>query len=144
MSDRCNRCNREVDKIVSVGDAECSAQTTNLIGVPYPQYEFLCPSCAAELLGISRDDLLEKESIANEIAELISHIEAQKDLMMAVATGGPRIQEKNAEYREKRREIQSALAKFGLEDPNPYNDLWVCTVNGAVGICQLINRGESM
>jgi hypothetical protein len=124
MSDKCDRCNREVDKVVPVGDAEYSAQVTELVGVPYPQYRYLCPSCTAQLLGITKNDLLGNESGADEMAGLISHIEAQKDLMIAVATGGPRIQHKNAEYREKREVIQAVLAKIGLEDPNPHSDLW--------------------
>jgi hypothetical protein len=38
-------------------------------------------------------------------AELINAIEAQRALMIAVATGGPRIQEVNVEYTHRRIEI---------------------------------------
>jgi len=124
MSGRCDRCNLDVDKIVPVGDAEYSAQVTDLVGVPYPQYQYLCPSCAAQLLGISAGDMYNRKRCPDETAELISHIEGQKDLMIAVATGGPRIQEKNAQYRDTRATIRTALAKLGLDDPNPHNDLW--------------------
>lgn len=44
--------------------------------------------------------------------------------MIAVATGGPRIDSVNSEYRERRQRIQAGLANFGLQDPNPYADLW--------------------
>jgi len=56
--------------------------------------------------------------------ELEALIEAQKDLMIAVATGGPRIQEKNDEYRERRRLIAEKLTEFGKGDPNTFEDLW--------------------
>src|ERR1051325_3627942 len=57
-------------------------------------------------------------------AELISEIEAQRGLMIAVATGGPRIQEVNEQYAERRRRIAEELHRRGLVDPNPHADLW--------------------
>jgi acetyl-CoA carboxylase beta subunit len=57
-------------------------------------------------------------------AELINAIEAQRALMIAVATGGPRIQEVNAQYIQRRSEIADELQRRGLEDPNPHGDLW--------------------
>lgn len=51
-------------------------------------------------------------------------LEAQRALLIAVATGGPRINDVNAEYVERRSHISSALAKLGLRDPIPYPDLW--------------------
>lgn len=56
--------------------------------------------------------------------ELITAIEAQRALMIAVATGGPRIQEVNVEYTHRRAEIGDELQRRGLEDPNPHGDLW--------------------
>ncbi len=56
--------------------------------------------------------------------ELIIEIEAQRALMVAVATGGPRIQEVDPEYRRRRIKIQKALSERGLEDPDPHTDLW--------------------
>jgi hypothetical protein len=55
---------------------------------------------------------------------LIEQLEAQRSLMVAVATGGPRIQDVNDEYRERRSRIQQALNERRLEDSNPYHDLW--------------------
>lgn len=57
-------------------------------------------------------------------AELINAIEAQRALMVAVATGGPRIQEVNGQYIQRRAEIADELQRRGLEDPNPHGDLW--------------------
>lgn len=57
-------------------------------------------------------------------SELIRELELQRELLIAVATGGPRIDSVNEEFRERRDRIASALAERGLNDPNPYSDLW--------------------
>jgi hypothetical protein len=44
--------------------------------------------------------------------------------MVAVATGGPRIQEVNPQYTSRRDRIAAELRRRGLEDPNPHGDLW--------------------
>lgn len=56
--------------------------------------------------------------------ELITEIEAQIGVMIAVATGGPRIEAKNLEYMGRRDLIRDGLAARELSDPNPYADLW--------------------
>jgi hypothetical protein len=56
--------------------------------------------------------------------QLIEMIEAQRALMIAVATAGPRIQQVDTEYRARRLAIVQALRSRGLQDPNPYEDLW--------------------
>jgi hypothetical protein len=56
--------------------------------------------------------------------ELVEEIEAQRSLMITVATGGPLIKTVNQEYIERQVRIQSALKERGLRDPNPYSDLW--------------------
>lgn len=56
--------------------------------------------------------------------ELLREVEAQRALMMAVATGGPRIQEVNAQYVERRDRIARELRARNLQDPNPHGDLW--------------------
>ena len=57
--------------------------------------------------------------------ELIIEIEAQRSLMIAVATGGPRIQEVNGQYVARRQRIAEELQRRHLQDPNPHGDLWV-------------------
>jgi len=59
-----------------------------------------------------------------EKTELERLIEAQIDLMIAVSTGGPRIQTKNNEYRQRRELIREKLQAIGKTDPNPFEDLW--------------------
>lgn len=59
-----------------------------------------------------------------EKTELERWVGAQIDLMIAVATGGPRIQTKNDEYKEQRELIRNRLLSLGMRDPNPFDDLW--------------------
>ncbi|MBF0354973.1 MAG: hypothetical protein HQL43_07045 [Alphaproteobacteria bacterium] len=56
--------------------------------------------------------------------ELIAEIEAQKSLMIAVATGGPRIQDVNQQYADRRERISEELRIRCIEDVNPHGDLW--------------------
>lgn len=124
MAHICKRCHRTVEKIIPVGNAENSAQFTELIGIPFPQYDYLCPSCVIETLNIEINDISKSSSNVSEINQLISDIHSQKEIMIAVSTGGPRIQQKNSEYQERRVKIREGLANFCLRDPNPYSDLW--------------------
>ncbi|HOO50848.1 MAG TPA: hypothetical protein PLK94_06125 [Alphaproteobacteria bacterium] len=59
-----------------------------------------------------------------EKSEIEQLIDAQKDLMISVATGGPRIQNKNDEYKQRRIQIKEKLRAIGKKDPNPFEDLW--------------------
>ena len=59
-----------------------------------------------------------------ELKELIQKIEGQKGLMTAVATGGPKIKDVNGQYQQIRFEILTKMQDLGIEDPNPYPDLW--------------------
>jgi hypothetical protein len=56
--------------------------------------------------------------------ELLAEVEAQQNLMSAVATGGPRIDDVNREYMERRERIADELRRRDIPDPNPYGDLW--------------------
>jgi uncharacterized protein YnzC (UPF0291/DUF896 family) len=64
-----------------------------------------------------------REDITGE-PELLQEITTQRSLMIAVSTGGPRIQEKNQEYQERRSRIRTYIFKQNMDDPNPYPDLW--------------------
>ncbi|MBD1849559.1 hypothetical protein [Leptolyngbya sp. FACHB-711] len=59
-----------------------------------------------------------------EIKDLLQNINQQKAVMINVATGGSRIQEVNEEYKERRISVMSKLQTMGLQDPNPFSDLW--------------------
>lgn len=56
--------------------------------------------------------------------DLIEDLEAQKSLMVAVSTGGPRIKDVNGQYEERRLRIRESLIAMDIEDPNPHADLW--------------------
>jgi len=71
---------------------------------------------SARLLLVNRNEF--------EKTVLVRFIEAQIDLMISVATGGPRIQAKNVEYKERREDIRGRLQSLGRDDPNPFADLW--------------------
>lgn len=51
-------------------------------------------------------------------------IEELKNMMIAVATGGPKIQQINNEYTMKYQELADLLVMEGFENPNPHSDLW--------------------
>jgi hypothetical protein len=59
-----------------------------------------------------------------EMNELIQTVEAQKALMISVATGGPRIKDVAREYEDRRLQIKENLAALSIGDPNPYPNLW--------------------
>lgn len=56
--------------------------------------------------------------------ELIEEIEAQRSLMIAVATGDyARIRSENEDYKARRQRIREELVRCHLPDPNPFYDL---------------------
>ena len=59
-----------------------------------------------------------------DIKDLLQNINQQKAVMIDVATGGSRIQEVNEEYKERRTSVMSKIQMMGLQDPNPFSDLW--------------------
>ena len=56
--------------------------------------------------------------------ELIDLVEAQKALLIAVSTGGPRIDSVNQQFKERQIRIMELLSSVSLTDPNPFIDLW--------------------
>lgn len=50
-----------------------------------------------------------------DIKFLLQEIELQKSLMIAVATGGPRIQDVNHEYVHRRLKIKEQLENIGID-----------------------------
>jgi len=70
---------------------------------------------------------LDPNSLDDEVGEhikLLLEIEAQKNLMISVATGGPRINSVNDDYRERDHRIEEDLRVLNFRNPNPYGDLW--------------------
>jgi hypothetical protein len=69
--------------------------------------------------------MVQEEHPRSLVEQLRPLVDLERDLMTAVATGGPRIDFVNHEYVQRREQIRELLEKLGLEDPNPYPDLWV-------------------
>lgn len=69
MSYACSRCGKTVEKLVPIDDAhrsaEDSADWSGLIGVPWPEVytDYVCITCAREILGISDEDLVREERL---------------------------------------------------------------------------------
>lgn len=57
-------------------------------------------------------------------AELIQAIEQLRNTMIAVATGGPRINEINDEFQRNYAVVAAALIRRGIENTLPYGNLW--------------------
>jgi len=56
--------------------------------------------------------------------ELVDEIQQQLAVMIDVATGQAQISDVNDAYKSRSLRIRSALADRGINDPNPYLDLW--------------------
>ena len=55
---------------------------------------------------------------------LIQELDKLQDILVAVSTGGPRIKEKNPEYREGYARLTEQLKALGIHNPIPHADLW--------------------
>ena len=55
------------------------------------------------------------------VIQLVEHI---KTVMISVSTGGPRIQEVNPYYIEAYKTLDQYFSVLGLDNPNPFKDLW--------------------
>ena len=131
----------ELDESTQYGSYLFSALTTARVHAPVEEYERLRNLWHDEneifrvLLEIQppRDHSIEINNLEFVVdtstpndtqKKLISELEAQRSLMIAVATGGPRIQTVNAEYQQRRARINEMLDHLEIPDPNPFADLW--------------------
>ena len=57
--------------------------------------------------------------------ELITALRTLRDMMISVSTGGPRIDDVNAEFQEIYEEVDAALRRRNIANTIPYDDLWV-------------------
>lgn len=70
---------------------------------------------------------LDQSSLKDELYDadaLIRQLDRLRNTMIAVSTGGPRINEVNAEYKEGYASLTERLETRGLQNPIPYTDLW--------------------
>jgi DNA-directed RNA polymerase subunit RPC12/RpoP len=57
----CDRCHRTVERLISLADAERTADATLFAESQRPQYDYLCITCVREVLQISDEDLIREE-----------------------------------------------------------------------------------
>ncbi len=67
---------------------------------------------------------LHQSTVAEPAVDVLSTLHRMRDMMVAVSTGGPRIDDLNAEYREMYARAEKALHDRGLTHLNPFPDLW--------------------
>ena len=71
MAYNCARCGKTVSKLVPIDDAYRSSQYTELTGIPYPYTDYVCITCAREIIGISDRDLVQEERLTNIETEFL-------------------------------------------------------------------------
>jgi DNA-directed RNA polymerase subunit RPC12/RpoP len=74
MAYKCARCGKTVPKLVPIDDAYRSSQYTELIGIPYPCTDYVCITCAREVIGISDRDLVQEERVTNIETEFLLNL----------------------------------------------------------------------
>jgi uncharacterized protein (TIGR02391 family) len=84
---------------------------------------------------------------ANGLEQLLRDVEQLKRVLIAVSTGGPRIQEKEAEYGALYRDIALAIerlqgAGLGLKNPNPFRTLWDWYAHYSANLPQYVHRRQ--
>ena len=60
----------------------------------------------------------------DDIEDLLQQLDRLRNIMIAVSTGGPRINEVNRDYIEDYAHLTEQLEAVGLRNPMPYTDLW--------------------
>lgn len=55
---------------------------------------------------------------------LLAELVVERNILISVATGGPRINDVDDYYRARRGRIGEALTRLGIADPNPFPSLW--------------------
>ncbi len=60
----------------------------------------------------------------DDIEDLLQQLDRLRSIMIAVSTGGPRINDVNTDYKEDYFQLTKQLMARGLQNPVPYSDLW--------------------
>lgn len=70
------------------------------------------------------DEAADNDGDARSVQGVLDLLNNQAGLLTSVSTGGPRIQEVNSTYVNRRRKLNAALKARGIAPPFPYGDLW--------------------
>lgn len=65
-----------------------------------------------------------RQNETNPTIDVLDVLQRMRDIMIAVSTGGPRIDDLNTEYRELYTQADEVLRAHGLKHTNPFPDLW--------------------
>ena len=78
-----------------------------------------------EITGVTyRLDPDSLEYSPDDTEDLLLQLDRLRNIMIAVSTGGPRINEVNAEYKRHYSQLTEQLEERGIQNPVPYPDLW--------------------
>lgn len=76
----------------------------------------------ATLKAVWEDPFEEDEEATVE--SLVDLVDAQRSLLISVATGGPRIEEVESTYKKRHRRLKAGLDRHGVAAPFKWNSLW--------------------
>lgn len=74
---------------------------------------------------VYRLDTYSRRPSPPDTEQIIGQVERLRDILISVATGGPRIDSVNDEYRQTYLSVNKQLNNLGLRNPIPYTDLWL-------------------
>jgi hypothetical protein len=109
---------REHDRLKALNEADTKAILDAFLEVHPPQAHSI------ELCGVRF--ILDASTLEDEddTADIVREIEAQRELMIDVATGGARIPDVDEKYRARQSHIRKRLGPLGFRDPNEFESLW--------------------
>lgn len=109
---------REHDRLKQLNDADTKAILDAFLEIHPPQAHSI------ELCGLRF--ILDASTLEDEddTANVVREVEAQRELMIDVATGGPRIPDVDEKYKARQAHIRGLLRPLGFRDPNEFESLW--------------------
>lgn len=109
---------REHDRLKALNEADTTAILNAFLELYPPQPNNI------ELCGLRF--VLDASTLEDEddTTDIVREIEAQRDLMIDVATGGARIPDVDEKYRARQTHLRTLLHPLGFRDPNEFESLW--------------------
>ena len=74
--------------------------------------------------SMSSLDLNSLNNVPQETKDILEILEHLRNTLISVSTGGPAVNDVNAEYKENYLQLAEVLNDRGLQSPVPYSDLW--------------------
>jgi hypothetical protein len=71
MTYLCSNCNKQVEKLITLDDSYSSASYTELLGMHYEDHQYVCVSCALNILGIDQSDLIVTKTLEDKTPFLL-------------------------------------------------------------------------